>query len=134
MPRMMKKHEARLRELHAKGLSDNQISKELGITQPTASRWRFLLALKPNFQKGTEHLIKSPPGRPKSITGRNGRDSDEIFCIFSEQESEFLRAINAWRVKHKRIPSLVEGFRIAKELGWQKQSTNSSMNSSTENG
>lgn len=50
---------------------------------------------------------------------RRGYTSEAADC-FTEEQDEFLRAIIAFRTKHKRIPTLVEGFRIAKSLGWSK--------------
>jgi len=41
--------------------------------------------------------------------------------IYTEEEIEFLKEIDRFRNRHQRIPSLVEGFRIAVRIGWRKQ-------------
>jgi hypothetical protein len=39
---------------------------------------------------------------------------------YSAAETEFLRAIECFRRENGRLPSLVEAFRIARRLGWEK--------------
>jgi hypothetical protein len=39
---------------------------------------------------------------------------------YSAAETEFLQAVECFRRENGRIPSLVEAFRIARRLGWQR--------------
>ncbi len=48
------------------------------------------------------------------------RPREHTVISFSDEENEMLKAVSEFRRKHHRIPSLVEGFRIAKSLGWSK--------------
>jgi protein-disulfide isomerase-like protein with CxxC motif len=41
--------------------------------------------------------------------------------MYSDEEMEFLKAIDRFRCRHGRRPTEVEAFRIAKSLGWEKQ-------------
>lgn len=40
--------------------------------------------------------------------------------VYSDDEEEFIRAVAAFRAKMKRPPTLLEGFAIAKSLGWRQ--------------
>ena len=42
---------------------------------------------------------------------------------YTADEDEFLRAILAFRRKHRRTPTLLEGLAIAKSIGWAKEET-----------
>ncbi len=39
---------------------------------------------------------------------------------YTDDELEILKAIDAFRRKNGRVPSLVEVFRIARGFGWEK--------------
>lgn len=42
---------------------------------------------------------------------------------FTDNQNEFLLAITKFRAEHGRIPTLIEGYRIAMSLGWRKETT-----------
>lgn len=39
---------------------------------------------------------------------------------FTPEQDEFIREVLKFRTKHRRPPTLIEGFRILKSLGWRK--------------
>ena len=40
--------------------------------------------------------------------------------LYTDEEREFLQAVDRFRTENSRVPTEVEGFRIAKALGWRK--------------
>lgn len=130
------KKEPRLRDkdvisLHRLGLSDLRISRQLGVHQTTISNRRRKLGLEANYQPGE----KSPHGleaiRSLAIKRRNPREERPLrlpkgdgaviaLNLYKADEEEFLKAIMAFRNKRRRPPTMIEAFRLAKSLGWEK--------------
>ena len=67
---------ARLRELHAQGMSDRELAGALGVENYRTTRKRYLLGLKPN-----------PPKLPPS-KGYGGRKSTEVAHAENDQPWE----------------------------------------------
>lgn len=63
-----------------------------------------------------------------SNTPQNLRRPDTSDTVsYTDEELVFIRATIRWREKHRRIPTACDYLRIAKELGYRKQSdTNAS--------
>jgi hypothetical protein len=54
--------------------------------------------------------------------GAIGEGTREPFHLLAgPEEEEFVLAVLRFRGKYHRAPSLIEGFRIAKAIGWTKQ-------------
>lgn len=65
------------------------------------------------------------PSRSTTIVRKHKEEfhdpPDNGIEIHTDEESEFLKEILRFQDKYKRRPTLIEGFRIARRLGWRKQ-------------
>ncbi len=118
------------------GKTNGELAKIFFVSKTTVARWLDSLGLKSKYD------CKTIPNRVKKRIRRKQKESwkkrkrkgdrryrnpiakkDSIVAlrIYQEDESEFLKEIIKWREKHKRVPSLLEGFKILKSLGWSKE-------------
>ena len=102
----------KFRTLHAAGKSDIEIAGAMQIHRQTVLAWRKKLDLPVN-SKPYNRVCRLHREPLEAESGRGLR-------YYEPDEEEFLRAILAFRNKHRRPPTLVEGLRIAKELGWKR--------------
>lgn len=87
---------------------------------------------KHGYRKYVAGKCELPSVREHGANGRQGVNRDGSVCPvvtcdkeYSDDELEFLRAIDRWRSEHGRLLSLkgadlAEVLRIAKSLGWAK--------------
>lgn len=121
------------RQLHAEGLSDKVIALRMGLSLRTVARMRKALGLEPlgRMDEATRRLqgerARRTLKRRRKAEARawrqdfEARRSEDINRVYSDDESEFLKEIAAWRGRHGRAPTLVEGYQIARRLGWAKE-------------
>jgi hypothetical protein len=95
-------------ELSTDELTNEQISKVIGKSKTQVNRWRIRL-----------DLPRPGSGRRKGKTKKKG----SIVCRdYSQEQADFLRAIDDWRRVNHAIPSLVDGFRILLSMGYKRES------------
>ena len=70
-------------------------------------------------QKRTGVVVrKRKPAAGPTAMDRPHVDDDRIY---DAETLEFLKAVDAFRRRHGRVPSVVEGMRMAVGLGWRKE-------------
>jgi hypothetical protein len=129
-PCRLPKHECAIRALHAAGKSDKEICMELCLKKSTVSTYRRVLGLKPNRKyimshKPFRHGSKEYDEQLEKECGySDGHDTDVMYHVYKEEETEFLKAIASFVTRHHRHPSFVEALGIAKKLGWSRPCMN----------
>lgn len=61
---------------------------------------------------------------PRAIAAMTRMSTVDASNEFTPEQDEFIKEILKFRNKHRRPPTLVEGFRILKSLGWTKGEAN----------
>lgn len=106
-----------LKTLHSRGISDSMIAAQLKVGVDIVRKWRNYLGLRPNVRKASRCLMKEDLRElPIHLSSKLNRSLNE----YKDEETEFFNAVLAFRNKVHRIPTLLEGFRLAKVLGWRK--------------
>ncbi len=112
--RIVKFNRDKLIEMHSQGATEAAMCATFNVCTETIRQWLVHLKLR----KSTPRRPKQLPPVSKSVTpNQTGWNRDQ----YTDEESEFLHAIEVFRYEHKRVPTLIEGLRIAKELGWIKE-------------
>lgn len=96
-------------ELWEQGLTDPEIGKRLGCSRATVGRWRKKNSLDLNTIR--------------TKVSKEGHFSSTIHygSEYTKDEVEFLKAIDTWKTRERRIPTYPEVLIIAKSLGWRKE-------------
>ncbi len=100
-----------------------ELAKALGRTAD-AVRMRKVRLLRPLPPPQENRRVKRSAAKyaSRALLRRPPREGsrESLHLLLGDEEDEFARAIAKFRARHHRIPSLVEGFRIALSLGWHK--------------
>lgn len=120
----------RLLRYYRKGWSDERIAQVLFVNPETVRRWRLQKGLPANgwsaSARGYQSAVKKRqvlrPVRPCGTPGRRP-ETGSPGRVNTEDEVELLKAVMAFRSRHQRPPTLIEGYRIAVSLGWSKEVT-----------
>ena len=129
----------RLRSFHAEGYSDAIIGLRLGVSKDLARKWRRGLGLPAHSRCSakTKELARSvckrvhrrrkareqqATERLRQIERHESQSSNDLHRVYSDDATEFLRAVSAFRSAHGRVPTLSEAFAICHALGWRKES------------
>lgn len=123
----------RYQELYATGLGDRNIALRMGISETSAREYRHRLGLpnrggkvdfinkKYQIERGKRQIKYINALKKQRKKEKEGKVAKTVDIHYTESEnSEFLVEVAKFVSARGRQPTLVEGFRIAKELGWTR--------------
>lgn len=129
-------HEKEFLKHYQQGLSDYVIGLRMRMSKSRVSGYRTALGLPPHgYTKLSRTMIGDNSRKTQNRLRADRRRSDKgmaeleggmgkakaILMVYDSDQAEFLRSILQFREQHKRVPTLLEGFRIALMLGWRKE-------------
>jgi len=114
----------RCRVLIERGVTAMNIARELGVALSSIYRYRQALGMMGNRSRSVRKKRKRVREPHWTDNARSIERDTLNLNYYTTEATEFLRAIEAFRSKHRRIPTLAEAFGIAvKDLGYRKDAT-----------
>lgn len=115
----------RCRVLLERGLTSMKIARELGVALSSIYRYRQALGMMGNRSRAVQKKRRKAAREPHWTDNARSIERDTLdLNYYTTEATEFLRAIQSFRSKHRRIPTIAEAFGIAvKELGYRKDAT-----------
>ena len=118
--------------LYQRGFSDKAIAGHLSCHKDTISRLRKRLGLARNHERSQAREMRKKKmsrlywDRVKSEEDRKKQEERDrkvwnTLRYYNHEQDVFFKGILKFRDQHRRPPTFLEAFRLAKEMGWRKE-------------